>query len=127
MNLLLDTHTLIWFFESDSRLSSTAKALFENPSNQNFFSVASVWEIVIKQNLGKLNLSRPLDQILNHIQKNGIELVSINAEQALKVGELPLHHRDPFDRLLIAQSLILGYSIVSKDDKIDLYLHTRLW
>ena len=127
MNLLLDTHTLIWFFESDSRLSSTAKALIENPSNQNFFSVASVWEIVIKQNLGKLNLSRPLDQILNHIQKNGIELVSINAEQALKVGELPLHHRDPFDRLLIAQSLILGYSIVSKDDKIDLYLHTRLW
>ncbi|MCL4146527.1 UNVERIFIED_CONTAM: hypothetical protein GTU68_056430 [Idotea baltica] len=127
MKLLLDTHTLIWFFESDSKLSSTAKSLIENPDNQNYFSVASIWEVVIKQNLGKLNLSKPLDYILTHIQKNGIEIINIEAQQALKVADLPLHHRDPFDRLIIAQSLILGYSIISKDTKLDQYPIDRLW
>lgn len=127
MKLLLDTHTIIWFFESNSRLSSTAKSLIENPDNQNYFSAASVWEMVIKQNLGKLNLSKPLDQILTHIKQNGIEIIDIKAQETLKVGELPLHHRDPFDRLLIAQSLSLGYTIVSKDNKFDLYAIDRLW
>lgn len=127
MRLLLDTHTIIWFFESDSKLSSTAKSLIVNPDNQNYFSVASIWEIVIKQNLGKLNLSKPLDQILNHIKKNGIEIINIEAQHALNVADLPLHHRDPFDRLIIAQSLSLGYTIVSKDNKFDLYSIDRVW
>ncbi|MEO1217902.1 MAG: type II toxin-antitoxin system VapC family toxin [Bacteroidota bacterium] len=127
MKLLLDTHTIIWFFESDPKLSSTAKSLIVDPDNQNYFSVASIWEIVIKQNLGKLNLSKPLDHILSHIQNNGIEIINIEAQHALKVADLPLHHRDPFDRLIIAQSLTMGYTILSKDNKFDLYSIDRLW
>ena len=127
MKLLLDTHTIIWFFESDPKLSSTAKSLIVDPDNQNYFSVASIWEIVIKQNLGKLNLSKPLDHILGHIQNNGIEIINIEAQHALKVADLPLHHRDPFDRLIIAQSLTMGYTILSKDNKFDLYSIDRLW
>ncbi len=127
MNLLLDTHTLIWFFESDLRLSAKARKLIEEPDNLNFFSVASIWEMVIKQSTGKLNLSKPVDKIVEHIQINGVEIVAISHAHALKVGELEYYHRDPFDRLIIAQSLCLEYFIVGKDVIFDKYTSRRLW
>jgi PIN domain nuclease of toxin-antitoxin system len=127
MNFLLDTHTLIWFFESDAQLSRNAKKLIEDPGNQNFFSVASVWEMVIKESIGKLELSKPVEKIISHIQQNGIELVEITHEHALKVGQLEYVHRDPFDRLIIAQSLCLNYSILGKDEVFDKYGVIRLW
>jgi PIN domain nuclease of toxin-antitoxin system len=127
MDLLLDTHTLIWFFESGSQLSNTAKKLIEDSGNQNYFSVASIWEMVIKQSIGKLELSKSIKDITSHIQVNGIEIVDITHEHALKVGELPYHHRDPFDRLIIAQSICLDFSIISKDKAFDKYLIRRLW
>lgn len=94
MNLLLETHTLIWFFESDSRLSPKARKFIEDRDNLNFFSVASIWEMVIKQSIGKLELSKPVDKIVQHIQANGVEIVEITHKHALKVGELEYHHRE---------------------------------
>jgi len=127
MDLLLDTHTLIWFFEGDTQLSEKAKNLIQDPENQNYLSAASIWEMTIKQSLGKLKLSKPVAEILTHILNNGVELIDITAEHALKVGELPYHHRDPFDRILIAQSIYLNIPIISKDLRFDDYLENRLW
>jgi PIN domain nuclease of toxin-antitoxin system len=127
MQLLLDTHTLIWFFESDARLSKTAKTLITDRDNQNFFSVASIWEMAIKHSIGKLELTKSVAEIVEHIQNQGIELIEVTAEHALKVGELDFFHKDPFDRLIIAQSLILNYSVVSKDEIFDSYTDKRLW
>lgn len=127
MDLLLDTHTLIWFFEGDTQLSEKAKNLIQDPENQNYLSAASIWEMTIKQSLGKLELSRPVAEILTHILNNGVALIDITAEHALKVGELPYHHRDPFDRILIAQSIYLNIPIISKDLRFDDYISNRLW
>jgi PIN domain nuclease of toxin-antitoxin system len=127
MDLLLDTHTLIWFFEGDTQLSEKAKNLIQDPENQNYLSAASIWEMTIKQSLGKLELSKPVAEILTHILNNGVALIDITAEHALKVGELPYHHRDPFDRILIAQSIYLNIPIISKDLRFDDYINNRLW
>lgn len=127
MDLLLDTHTLIWFFEGDEKLSEQAKKLIQDPKNQSYLSAASVWEMTIKNSLGKLDLSRSVADILSHILSNGIELIDITAEHAIKVGELPFYHRDPFDRILIAQSIVLEIPIISKDSKFDNYMVNRLW
>jgi PIN domain nuclease of toxin-antitoxin system len=127
MNLLLDTHTLIWFFESDEQLSKSAKSLIENPENQNYFSVASIWEMVIKQAIGKLQLNKPVDAVVSHIQDSGIKLIDITSEHTLKVGELEMFPKDPFDRLIISQSMCMNYPIVGKDDTFDLYPIKRIW
>lgn len=127
MNLLLDTHALIWFFERDPQLSKNAKNLIEDPANQNFFSVASIWEMIIKQGIGKLELSKPVVEITRHIQRNGIEILGISSDHALKVGELEMHHKDPFDRLIIAQSICLNFTLISKDEIFDRYPGKRFW
>ena len=128
MNFLLDTHTLIWFFGSDERLSPKAKQFIENPSYKKYFSVASIWEMGIKHSIGKLQLGMPLSEIVQHVQDNGIELINITEEHALRVGNLPLHHRDPFDRMIIAQCLCLDFGIIGKDKAFDLYLPLeRIW
>lgn len=127
MQFLLDTHTLIWFFESDNRLSPRVKEIIQTSGNRSLLSVASIWEIVIKQNLGKLSLSRPISEIIQHVQQNGIAILNIEPAHALKVGELSDGHRDPFDRLLIAQSLCLNIPILSKDELFDQYPIQRIW
>ena len=127
MNFILDTHTLIWFFESDTQLSDTAKAMIESTENQSFLSVASVWEMAIKQGIGKLNLNKSVDQIISHIMRDGVELIDITADHALKTGELEMHHKDPFDRLIISQSLYLDYPVIGKDEIFDIYSVKRIW
>ncbi|SRR6266404_1402361 len=103
MRLLLDTHTFLWFFIGDNTLSRTARTLIEDESNEKFFSIASLWEIAIKVSIGKLTLTAPFDDIFpDQLAKNGIDVLTITPAHASAVTNLPFHHRDPFDRLLIA-------------------------
>ncbi len=128
MILLLDTHTLLWFLRDDPQLSTQAKLLIEDPKNRKLVSVASCWEISIKSGLHKLDLAETSRTLLEReLPRNNFELLSITLEHATAVETLPQHHRDPFDRLLIAQAMIEEIPLVSVDDKLDAYSITRLW
>jgi len=128
MQILLDTHTFLWFVVGDSKLSPLARTLIQEPTNQRFMSVASAWEIAIKMNRGKLNIGASFDQLIPHqLDDNDIVLLPIYAEHLSQVTILPLHHRDPFDRLMIAQSIVENMPIVSKDSAFDAYGVRRLW
>ena len=128
MNLLLDTHAFLWFCQSDSGLSVPAKALIENPANRKLLSIASCWEIAIKSGLGKLKLGESsATYIPAALARTGFELFPIAVAHATGVEALPLHHRDPFDRLLVAQAIAEGIPIVSSDSLLDPYGVTRLW
>jgi PIN domain nuclease of toxin-antitoxin system len=128
VNLLLDTHSFIWFVEDNSSLSPHARMLIEEPTNDVFLSIASVWEMAIKVSLGKLNLSQPFDLFIpNQLLLNDITLLDITVSHALRVATLPFHHRDPFDRLLIAQSLVEGMPFIGTDSVFDAYGVNRLW
>ncbi len=127
MRLLLDTHTFLWFIGGDRQLSVAARRLIEDERNTRYLSIASAWEIAIKVGVGKLDLRMPLAAFWEQIPGNGVILVSIGIEQLSVVAELPLHHRDPFVRLLIAQALAERLSIISADTLFDAYPITRLW
>ena len=127
MRLLLDTHTFLWFIGNDPRLSRRAKALLESDADL-LLSVGSLWEIAIKLRIGNLRLAQPFDIfVAQQLADNEIELLPINLAHLGVVSALPLHHRDPFDRLLIAQAMIEQTPIVSADAAFDAYSVTRLW
>ena len=122
MRLLLDTHTLIWFFAGDSQLSTTARILIEDEDNNKLISVASIWEMAIKESKGHLNLSLPLHEYIG--QKLSLEdfnLLNINLDHLSEIVTMPFYHKDPFDRLLIAQAIREGIPILSKDSAFDAY------
>jgi PIN domain nuclease of toxin-antitoxin system len=128
VKLLLDTHTLLWFLADDPSLSATAKALIEDPANHKLVSIASCWEIPIKVGLKKLDLGEPATMFLpRELATNGFDLLEIELILATSVESLPLHHKDPFDRLLVAQSMIEKLPVVSVDAQLDTYGITRLW
>jgi PIN domain nuclease of toxin-antitoxin system len=128
MNLLLDTHVFLWFCQDDPALSAAAKTLIENPANRKLISVASCWEIAIKAGLGKMKLGEPsASYIPAALARTGFDLLPITVAHATGVEGLPLHHRDPFDRLLVAQAIAEGIPIVSRDVVLDAYGITRLW
>lgn len=127
MNLLIDTHALIWFSENDPKLSLTAKAAIESPDNNRFVSMATLWEMAIKLNLGKLSLQIPLSQIIPALSANGFELLQIEPDHILKIETLPRIHGDPFDRMLITQALSDGLVIVSKEELFGEYGVGRVW
>ena len=127
MNLLLDTHALIWFSENDPKLSLTAKAAIESPDNNRFVSMATLWEMAIKLNLGKLSLQIPLSQIIPALSSNGFDLLTIDPVHILKIETLPRIHGDPFDRMLISQALADGLVIVSKEELFEEYGVGRIW
>ena len=128
MNLLLDTHTLLWFLAGSANLSASARRSIEDVSNEKFVSVASIWETAIKVSIGKMTLSAPFDVLFPHqLQINGFELLPIKVEQTLVLTTLPFHHRDPFDRLIIAQAMKEKMTLVSVDPVFDDYGITRLW
>lgn len=127
MKFLLDTQAFLWFVLDDPRMTAKANALIEDISNEKLFSMASAWEIAIKFNAGKLNLSKPLDEFFSqHLLRNGIELLPISMPHIFEVSKLRLHHRDPFDRLLAAQSIAESIPIISNDSIFDHYTK-RLW
>jgi PIN domain nuclease of toxin-antitoxin system len=128
MILLLDTHTFLWFVMNDPRLSARAKSLIEDPGNQRLLSVASAWEMAIKVSLNKMTLTEPLHPfLLTQLTQNQTSLLPITLEHLQIVSSLPFHHRDPFDRLIIAQSLVDNLSLLSADASFDAYGVARLW
>jgi PIN domain nuclease of toxin-antitoxin system len=128
VNLLLDTHTLLWFLRDDPELSDRAKGLVLDAANHKFVSVASCWEIAIKASRKKLQLTEPSGVLLaRELSRNQFELLLIELRHATHVELLPEHHKDPFDRLLAAQSLLEAMPLVSVDRQFDAYGVTRLW
>ena len=128
MTLLLDTHTLLWFVEHAPALSHRARTAIEDIDNVPVYSVASVWEMAIKLGLGKLAMSRPLNpEFSDMLKEHGFHQLDISFRHASEVAGLPLHHRDPFDRLLIAQAIVENVPIVSRDRAFDPYAVTRIW
>ena len=128
MKLLLDTHTFLWFIAGDSKLSFEACSLIEDSANEKFVSVVSLWEIAIKYSLGRLNLTDKFENLFpNQLNINGFENLAIENEHFYEFIKLPQHHSDPFDRLLIAQTIAEKMSIISIDTAFDSYPVNRLW
>lgn len=128
MRFLIDTHAFLWFVGGDERLSTRAREVIEDAGNQPLLSIVSLWEMAIKISLGKLALDPPFATFIpHHLQLNGIQLLGIEFRHTARVVELPFHHRDPFDRLLIAQALIDNLPLLSADPAFNAYGVTRWW
>ncbi len=128
MRLLLDTHIFLWFVYGDAQLSARARALIEDRFNTCFLSLASIWETAIKVGTGKRALTQPVDVFFaEQTQRNGIALLPIELAHAARVAALPFHHRDPFDRLLAAQSLAENMPLLSADAVLDACSIMRYW
>jgi PIN domain nuclease of toxin-antitoxin system len=122
MKLLLDTHALLWSATAPARLAPEARAALEDGTHEVLISIVTAWEIAIKQSLGKLELARPAERWLPDVlTRTGFEVAELSLSAALRVRSLPWHHRDPFDRFLIAQALDDGFTIVSRDAVFDAY------
>jgi PIN domain nuclease of toxin-antitoxin system len=128
MNLLLDTHTFIFYVDRPEALPSAARAAMEDPANALFLSLASPWEMQIKSNLGKLQLGKPPAQLVQaEVDRGSMRLLPITLAHIDGLSRLAMLHRDPFDRLLIAQALHDSLTIVSADANIARYPVPRLW
>jgi len=128
VRLLLDTHTVLWFLANDPALSATARAAIEDPANHKLVSIATCWELSIKAGLKKLRFVEPVAVFLGReLPANNFDLLAITLAHATAVETLPKHHKDPFDRLRIAQAQIEGIPIVSVDVAFDPYGVTRIW
>ena len=122
MKLLLDTHIFIWWADQPERLSPAMLSALEDEANELVLSVASVWEMQIKSQLGKLKMSSPLKDVLEKQQEtNDLVIYPITLTHVLALDALPLHHKDPFDRLLIAQSIEEELTIVTADSQFSAY------
>ena len=127
MNLLLDTHAVIWFITDDLKLPRKTRTLLEDDSNNCFISIATLWEIAIKNSLGRLELHAELNEIFGIIDKTGFELLPITASHILANANLPHHRHDPFDRIIIAQSIEENLLVVTKDEKFRNYDASIAW
>lgn len=128
MKLLPDSHTVIWAVDNPSQLSSTASAALQDPANDLLLSAATLWEISIKVGLRKLTLSLPFRAWMNQATTDlSLALLPITVDFADAQANLPDHHRDPFDRLLIAQAITENVAIVSADSVFNTYGVTRIW
>ncbi len=131
MNVLLDTHTLLWFIDGSPKLSVSARSLIEDVATASYVSIATLWEIAIKVSLGKLILHQPFDPFIpEQLHRNGFVVLPLRPEHTAIVATLPFplpDHRDPFDRLLIAQAMVEQMLIISRDTKFDAYPIARVW
>ena len=128
MRLLLDTHTLLWLVENNPKLSVTAVNLLVDPGNDLLLSPATYWELAIKVSMGRYRLADRLsDYIEEAIRLYGLTFLPLTVAHAEAVVNLPHHHKDPFDRMLIAQSIVEDVALVSSDEALDAYSVTRLW
>lgn len=125
---LLDTHTYIWWVSDNRKLSEKVYNLIIDESNRIYLSVVSTWEISIKMQLGKLPFRDNLAEVVaNNVKENNFQVLPVALEHTLKVGDLPLHHRDPFDRLLIAQAIVEDLTLLSKDANFPAYDANVVW
>ena len=127
MNLLLDTHTVVWYITGDSRLPLSLRKKIEDSSNNCFVSMASLWEMAIKSTIGKLELQEDLGMIVRIIKRSGIALLPVKIKHVLSISGLPLHHNDPFDRMIISQCQAEKLTMVSCDKQFQLYDIPLVW
>lgn len=127
MNLLLDTHSAIWFLNGDNQLSNTASVLIRDVDNNRFVSIASLWEVAIKIKTGKLELDFLFADFEEKLRENAMTILPVSFEHTIQLLDLELHHRDPFDRMIIAQSITENLTIISKDKNFSLYPIKLLW
>ena len=128
MPLLLDTHAFLWWTQDSAKLSRRARAAIGRPEEDCLISIASCWEMAIKISLGRLTITGNLDRFLGEqLAANGIRVLPLSLPHLERVASMPFHHRDPFDRVLAAQALVEGLSLVSVDPVFKRYGVTRVW
>jgi PIN domain nuclease of toxin-antitoxin system len=127
VNLLVDTHALLWFVAGDSRLSETARREIESADNTCYISVASWWEMAIKYSLGRLQLDDPLPDFIVQRVQEGFRVLPIESEHVCRVADLPFHHRDPFDRLIICQAIEESMPVCTTDGHFTAYGIDVVW
>ena len=125
MNYLLDTHSFIWWLNDSKKLSQRARRIISDSSNRIFVSHATQWEIAIKVTIGRLIF--PVEKLETELEENGFELLALNTQHIMQIANLPLHHRDPFDRLLIAQAQKESLTLISRDEMFSSYGVTLAW
>ncbi len=124
MNLLLDTHIALWAITDSPKLSQKARELIESPKTTIWISVASFWEIAIKYSLGRGDMPISSQQAMSYFRESGYRFLAVEAEHAVAVEELPTHHQDPFDRILVAQALVEPMRLMTHDSLVALYSDT---
>jgi PIN domain nuclease of toxin-antitoxin system len=127
MTYLLDTHTLLWFLEDDPQLPKKINREIANIDHRCFVSIASLWEIAIKIKLGKLSIKFSFERFAEYLADSDIELLPIALEHIVQMLELDLHHRDPFDRIIIAQGMVENLTILTKDESFAAYPVKKAW
>jgi PIN domain nuclease of toxin-antitoxin system len=127
MKLLLDTHAIIWFVEGDTSLSFLARQAIENQNNTKYISIISFWEMMIKINLGKLVMKIDFVTLNEYLLSKNIQVLSLELSHILHLKDLPTHHKDPFDRILIAQAMSEEMTLISIDTNFSLYDISLLW
>ena len=127
MKLLLDTHTLLWWFSDDPALSEKARRAIAKAGNEIIISAVSAWEIAIKHKAGKLEAQPLLDKFADELAEEGFGVLPISLDHAIRAGSLVEHHKDPFDRMLVAQAQAEHLPIVSNDPVFDSYGVRRIW
>lgn len=128
MKVLLDTHVFIWLDSAPEKLSAKALAVCQDQTNAMYLSMASIWEMQLKQQLGKLNLKLPLNRLISEqCSNNGLQILPIETDYVYTLNELPLHHKDPFDRLIIAQAKLENLYLVSADTFFSHYDIDLCW
>jgi PIN domain nuclease of toxin-antitoxin system len=128
MRLLLDAHALLWFLADDPKLSATAKSAIEDPTNERWLSPISLLEIALKNRLGKLPLPESFGELFPaRLIVEDIHLLPLESQHIEPQTTMPFHHKDPFDRLIVATALVEGLSLVSADSAFDAYGVSRLW
>jgi len=127
VTLLVDTHAFLWFVSGDRQLSAAARRAMEESGNEWWLSAASVWEMSIKASLGRLTLPATVSDYISEKVQHGLKVLSIDWPHAAAVEHLPLHHRDPFDRLMVAQALADGLAVVTRDEVFADYGVEVVW
>jgi PIN domain nuclease of toxin-antitoxin system len=122
MKYLIDTHVFIWFVENSPNLPQSIKDLIEDENSDIFISIASIWEVSIKTSIGKLPMNRKFKELIDVLNDNLIEILPIKFEHTNENNQLPFHHRDPFDRIIIAQAIVEKIDFISADAAFDDYL-----
>jgi len=121
MAFLLDTHAFLWFVSGDKKIPKSVKDIISNINQPCYLSTASLWEITIKLQIGKLKLGIPLNELFEFVTRNQIEVIPINFEHLLTLSELPKNHSDPFDRIILSQAIVENLEIITKDKEFKKY------
>jgi PIN domain nuclease of toxin-antitoxin system len=127
MAFMLDTHAFLWFVSGDNQLPASVRDKIKDIHQPCFLSAASLWEITIKNQIGKLILNISLEELFNYADRNQIEIIPINYDHLLVLSTLPLHHSDPFDRLIISQAIAENLVLITRDKGFKKYMVEQQW